>query len=54
MTKEGPMTKLESSGCLNETAWSFQLCHSLGIRASPFVIRPFRFAEKTGQINNFP
>jgi hypothetical protein len=46
MTKEIPMTNVESAGRSGEFFLSFELRHSLVIRASSLVVQPLFFAEK--------
>jgi hypothetical protein len=54
MTNELPMPNVELSNRADEPVLTFELRHSLVIRASSFVIRLLRFAETTGEAKISP
>jgi len=54
MTKEFPMTNVETSPRVAVSNWSFGLCHSFVIRASSFVIRVLTLAIRVYQLTISP
>jgi putative membrane protein insertion efficiency factor len=50
MTKEFPMTNVETSPQAAVSHWSFGLCHSFVIRASSFVIRIYQLTISPAQV----